>query len=283
MSTLVFTGVLDSFPAGKVFVAFDGAGLSFEPLFHYACLQFWSDRGNEIMSHPFKLEVAVRDQTGRSASRRIRQAGRIPAVLYGKHTKPETLSIESREFSRLLKSVGDRAILVELHREDVPVQALSILQEIQRDRITDRFLHVDLHEVKPDEKFDIRVPLRLVGESFGVKNQRGVLEINTHLLRIRVLPKDLPETITIDVTEMKVGETIKVGGLRPHPGAEFLDAAGQPLVSCVEPVAEVVEGTAATVPVEGAVAVPGAAPTEGTGVAPPAAAAKGAAAPPAKK
>jgi large subunit ribosomal protein L25 len=97
----------------------------------------------------------------------------------------------------------------------------------------------------------------LSGESFGVKNQSGVLEMATPALRIRVLPKDLPEAIVVDVTELKVGETIKVGSLKAIPGVDFLDSKGQPVVACVEPVAEVVQAVAATAaPAEGAAAAP---------------------------
>ncbi|MEY4941676.1 MAG: hypothetical protein RIQ93_3411 [Verrucomicrobiota bacterium] len=217
------------------------------------------------MSQQFKLNVASRAQTGRSASRRLRKANRVPAILYGKHTKPESLSIEGPEFVRFLKSVGDRAVLIELQRGDQAGKALSFLQEVQRDPITDKYLHVDLQEVKSDEKFEIRVPVHVSGESFGVKNQSGVLEMNIHGLRIRVLPKDLPEAILVDVTELKVGETIKVGSLKPVAGVEFLDLKGQPVVSCVEPVGEIVQETAAATPSagEGAAAAAAAAPAEG--------------------
>jgi large subunit ribosomal protein L25 len=210
------------------------------------------------MKTPLTLKVATRAQTGRSASRRLRKGNCIPAILYGKHTDPEKLSIDGPEFTRLLKTVAGRALLIELSRDDKPDKALSFLQEIQRDPMTDRYLHVDLHEVKAEEKFEIRVPVRVTGESFGVKNQSGVLEIASHLLRIRCLPKDLPESIEVDVTPLNVGQTIKIGELKPVPGVTFLDDKGQPVVSCVEPVAEIVqEVVAAEVPVEG-VAVPGA-------------------------
>ncbi len=231
--------------------------------------------GTKSMKQQFKLNVTPRAQTGRSASRRLRKANRVPAILYGKHTSPELLSIEGPEFVRLLKTVGGRAVLVELSRSDKADTALSFLQEVQRDPITDKYLHVDLQEVKADEKFEIRVPVRIVGESFGVKNQSGVLEMNTQLLRIRCLPKDLPEAISIDVTELKVGETIKVGAVKSVPGVELLDTKGQPVVSCVEPVAEIVQEVVAAAPVEGAAA----APAEGAAAAPGAAPAAGAAAP----
>lgn len=243
--------------------------------------------GTKSMSQNYKLNVAERAQTGRSASRRLRKVNRVPAILYGKHTKPESLSIEGPEFTRLLKAVGGRSVLIELERSGKAEKALSFLQEVQRDPITDKYLHVDLQEVKSNEKFEIRVPVHVVGESFGVKNQSGVLEMASHALRVRVLPKDLPEAIAVDVTELKVGETIKVGSLKPIPGVDFLDPKGQPVVSCVEPVAEIVqEVAAAAAPAEGAAAAPAAgaaAPAEGAaapaaGAAAPAAGAKPAAA-----
>lgn len=234
------------------------------------------------------LNVSARAQTGRSASRRVRKANQIPAILYGKHTNPEAISIEAPEFVRLLKSVAGRALLIELNRADKATKALSFLQEVQRDPITDKFLHVDLQEVKSDEKLEIRVPVQVIGESFGVKNQSGVLEIATHALRIRCLPKDLPPVIEVDVTELKVGEAFKVGTLKAIAGVEFLDSKGQPVVSCVEPVGEVAAATpaagAAAAPAAGAAAAPAgdakaAAPAGDAKAAAPAAGAKPAAAP----
>ena len=239
------------------------------------------------------LNVTTRAQTGRSASRRVRKANQIPAILYGKHTKPETLAVDAPEFVRLLKSVAGRALLIELTRKDSSSKALSFLQEVQRDPITDKFLHIDLQEVKADEKLEIRVPIQVTGESFGVKNQSGVLEIATQALRIRCLPKDLPPVIEVDVTELKVGEAFKVGTLKPIPGVEYLDSKGQPVVSCVEPVGEIASATpaagaapaagdakaGAAAPAAGAAAAPAAAPAAGAKAAAPAAGAKPAAAP----
>lgn len=237
------------------------------------------------MNQQFTLNVESRAQTGRSASRRLRKANRIPAILYGKHTKPESLSVDTPEFTRLLKVVAGRAVLIELSRGDKPEKALSFLQEVQRDPMTDSFLHLDFQEVKANEKIEIRVPVRVVGESFGVKNQNGVLEIAAHDLRIRCLPVNLPAVIEVDVTELEVGETFKVAELKPIDGVEFLDSKGQPVVSCVEPVAEEVEATpAATAEAAAPGAAPAAAaPTAAAPGAPGAPAATPAPAPAAKK
>jgi large subunit ribosomal protein L25 len=210
----------------------------------------------------YQLTVTTREGTGRSASRRLRKAEKIPAILYGKHTKPETLAVNAPEFVKLLKEIAGRAALVELKR-DGGANALSFLQEIQRDPITDRYLHVDLQEVKENEKMVISVTVRVTGEAYGVKTEGGVLDTQTKRLRIRTLPKDLPEFIEVNVTDLKMGEAIHVGSLKAIAGVEYLDDPQQPVVLCVAPPEE--EVVAAPVAAEGAAA--------------PAAGAEGAAAP----
>jgi large subunit ribosomal protein L25 len=224
------------------------------------------------MKQQFTLNVSPREGTGRSASRRLRKQDRVPAILYGKHTAPITLSLDGPEFARLVKAIGDNAALIEL--KGTGDHPLSILQEVQRDAMTDRFLHVDLHEVKADEKMEINVPVHMSGESTGVKNEAGVLEVASHTLRIRCLPKDLPAFIDVDVTELHVGQTIHIRELKLVAGVVFLGDKSQPVVSCVQPVEEIVEAVVETavpaegvplegVAAEGAAAVPGATPVPG--------------------
>lgn len=201
----------------------------------------------------YQLTVTSREGTGRSASRRLRKAEKIPAILYGKHTKPETLAVNSTEFVKLLKDIAGRAALVELKR-DTGAAALSFLQEVQRDPITDKYLHVDLQEVKENEKMVISVSVVVVGESTGVKNEGGLLDVATKRLKIRCLPKDLPAFIEVDVTPLKLNDSIHVSEMKPIPGVEFLDKPNQAVVLCVEPQEEVAATTTAAAPAEGAAA-----------------------------
>jgi large subunit ribosomal protein L25 len=221
----------------------------------------------------YQLTVTSREGTGRSASRRLRKAEKIPAILYGKHTKPENLAVNGPEFVKLRKEIGGKAALIELKR-DAGATALSFLQEIQRDPITDKYLHLDLQEVKENEKMIINVALSIMGEAYGVKTEGGILETASHRLRIRCLPKDLPDFIEVNVTELKVGETIHVSELKPIAGVEFLDDKNQAVVICVEPPAEEVVAAptadAAAAPADGA-AAPAA---DGAAAAPAAAGAK---------
>jgi large subunit ribosomal protein L25 len=203
----------------------------------------------------YQLTVTPREGTGRSASRRLRKAEKIPAILYGKHTKPENLAIDAPEFIKLLKEIRGSAALIELKR-DAGTAALSFLQEIQRDPITDKYLHLDLQEVKENEKMIISVSIHVVGEAYGVKTEGGILETTAHRLRIRCLPNDLPAFIEVNVAELKVGEAIHVSELKPIAGVEYLDDKNQTVVLCVEPPAEEVAAVVET-PVEGAVAADG--------------------------
>jgi large subunit ribosomal protein L25 len=228
----------------------------------------------------YQLTVTTREGTGRSASRRLRKAEKIPAILYGKHTKPENLAVSGPEFVKLRKEIGGKAALIELKRDAGPT-ALSFLQEIQRDPITDKYLHLDLQEVKENEKMIISVAIQVIGEAYGVKTEGGILETAAHRLRIRCLPKDLPDFIEVNVAELKVGEAIHVSELKPIAGVDFLDDKNQTVVLCVEPPAEEVAATpaadAAAAPAEGAAAAAPAA-----GAAAPAAAGDAKAAAPAK-
>ena len=206
----------------------------------------------------FQLTVTNREGTGRSASRRLRKAEKIPAILYGKHTKPETLSVNGPEFVKLLKEINGRAALIELKR-DAGATALSFLQEIQRDPITDRYLHVDLQEVKENEKMIISVLVRVVGEAYGVKTEGGVLDTATKRLRIRTLPKDLPDFIEVNITDLKMGEAIHVSEIKAPAGVELLDDPIQAVVLCVAPPEEEVVVAATPAAGEGAPAAAGAA------------------------
>lgn len=182
------------------------------------------------MSTSTTLTVTQREATGRSASRRLRKANQIPAILYGKHTDPVKLTVDALEFTKMLRSISGRKTIIELEGEGRE-KSLSFLQEVQKDPIKDIFLHADFQEVRADEKFDVEVPIQVKGESIGVKMQNGILEIATHTVKVRCLAKDLPGAIVIDITELNVEETIKVSGLPQLEGVEYRDSADQAVIS----------------------------------------------------
>ncbi len=185
----------------------------------------------------YTLKIARRDGIGRQASRRVRQDGRIPAVLYGKLNPPQALSLDAPEFTRLMKTIGNAAAIIEIKEDDAD-QRLSFIQEVQRDAMSDKVLHVDLHEVSASDEMEVAVTVHTVGDCVGVRTESGILEIVAYEVHVRCLPKDLPEFIQVDVTNLHINETIHVRDLPALPGVRFTDDPFQSVVSCLEPVAE---------------------------------------------
>src|SRR5690606_22908083 len=133
-----------------------------------------------------KLNVQSRNESGRGPARRLRASGSIPAVLYGKHTEPASLAVEKKEIDRLLKEAAGTTALVQLSR-DGGKPVLSLLQEMQRNPVTDQILHIDFQEVSTREEMLTHVNIQLVGEAYGVKNQNGTLDFVSYTVDIRCL------------------------------------------------------------------------------------------------
>lgn len=181
-----------------------------------------------------KINVNAREGKGRGPAKRLRMAGHIPAVIYGKHSEPRTVSLKSTDFARLLKETAGSKALVEIQQEGLP-GTLSVIQEVQKDVVHDRVLHIDFHGVSASEKMDTSVAIHVVGESVGVKNEGGVIEMVSHEISVRCLPRDLPEYVEINVTDLKVTDSIHIRDLQEIPGVEFLGEPDQVLVSCSGP------------------------------------------------
>lgn len=192
------------------------------------------------------LNVSTRDNSGRTASTRLRDAGQIPAVLYGP-TGVRHLTIDGSDFRKLWKQVAGRTALIELVSEGAE-SALSIIQETQRDPRTDAFMHIDFKEILRGRDMHASVAVHTEGESFGVRNEGGVLEIQLHDVQIRCRPRHLPEMIVVDVTELHAGQTIKVKDLPVLEGVTYESDSELVVIACatkVEEVAEPAEGETA--------------------------------------
>lgn len=179
-----------------------------------------------------KLSVSPRTETGRGPMKRLRAAGSIPAVVYGQSgVKP--LSVKSDDFRKLMRSTGGSAALIEI--ENGKNTTLTIIQDTQRDPCTDKFLHIDFHEVRQDQAMHTTLPVHIQGDSIGVKENGGVLELFLHNIGIRCLPKDLPECINVDVSDLKVGMSLHVKDLPAHPGVTYLVDEDVTVVACIAP------------------------------------------------
>ncbi len=209
-----------------------------------------------------KLVGEKREGTGKGVARKLRAAGRVPAVLYGHGMDPISLSVDSRELLHLFHTGAGTNVLVDLVVDGA--DHLALAREIQRDVIKGRYVHVDFVAVRRDQKITISVPIRVVGDSVGVK-AGGVLEHHLWEVQVECLPTDVPEAIEADVSELEIGSGLRVSDLVPPKGATILTNPEDSVVAVQQPQARDVElEEEAAEGVEGEAAEGEGAPAEGT-------------------
>ncbi|MGI8819834.1 MAG: 50S ribosomal protein L25 [Chthoniobacterales bacterium] len=162
------------------------------------------------MAKQVKLTASRRTATGRSAVRRLKSEGVVPAVIYGGQNQPEPLQVSRREINALLSHAAGENILVELEIAGEATNRLAMVQEVQHAPLGGNVLHVDFHAVSMDEMIEADVPLEPTGTANGVKNFGGLLEQSLRSLSIECLPRDLPDVITVDVSALNIGDAIHV-------------------------------------------------------------------------
>ncbi|MGD9896563.1 MAG: 50S ribosomal protein L25 [Candidatus Methylacidiphilaceae bacterium] len=191
------------------------------------------------MARTVSLKAQQRSAVGRHRVRRLRAEGKVPAVLYGRKGHV-ALEISARELVEALHGRGTEKVLIDLQVKDAEnsQQKLAFLQAIQEHPLTDRILHVDLHELSADEKIHTEVEVHPVGEPVGVRTGGGLLQAPIRHLRISCLPHDLPEAIPVDIEALGVGQSIHVGDIVPPAGVEFLTPKDHVLFTITAPQTE---------------------------------------------
>lgn len=185
--------------------------------------------------------VAVRRNTvGKNEAVRTRQAGKIPAVLYGGDSKVgESVSVDPKELSRILHSQSGLNSIITLTIDGAP-EARVLVKEYQIDPVTHRLLHADFFRVAMDRLLRVTVPVQITGEAKGVKVQGGTLDFVHRDVDVECLPADIPESIVVDVTELMISQGVRV---RDLPADGKWKAVSEPemlIVHIVAPRAEVV-------------------------------------------
>ena len=180
-----------------------------------------------------------------AASKKLRSTGRVPAVIYGRHNPPQNLEFNTKEIKDVINKSHSEIVLLDLSvKDDKKPKRLALVQEIQHHVLTNEMLHVDLHEVAEDEKVTVMVPVESTGEAVGVKTGGGTLEHVLFKLKVRALPKDLPDALVVDVTSLEIGKAIHIGEMKAPPGVEILGDKHIPVLSVAAPVSEAQEAAA---------------------------------------
>ena len=189
-----------------------------------------------VMAKILDLIAQPRTSEGTGAVNRLRKAGSIPAVVYGRKTAVTNVQVNSKVFTKLLESSASDNILVSLKLDSG--EQLALVQEVQHDHLRGGILHVDFHAIAMDEEIHAEVPVEAVGEAEGAK-LGGLIESIHHTLEVRCLPKDLPERLTVDVTNLKVGEAIHVRDITLPEGVRAKLDGDVVILMCEAPKVEV--------------------------------------------
>ncbi len=179
-----------------------------------------------------KLGAAPRGNAGKGAARKLRSAGRVPAVLYGHGEQPRPLSVNAHDLGLLIGSISVDNTIVTLDIEGEGPQDV-LLREVQMHPFKPEALHVDFFHVHAGEKVHVKVPVRLTGTPVGVHTDGGVLDHVLYEVDVECLPANIPDAVEIDVSGLGLGESVRVGEIPAREGVKFLQDADLPIASVV--------------------------------------------------
>jgi len=198
------------------------------------------------------LAAEIREGTGKGKARKLRTRGLVPAIFYGPRSETIPLVIDSKEFSRSLQTEAGENVLIdlEIRKGDQPERKVVMVKDIQIDPLQRAILHTDFYEVAMDEMVTVEVPIHLVGKPEGTK-MGGILEQVQRVIEIQCFPGDIPKSVDIDVSSLKIGDSIHVQDIQVEK-AKILSDTNLTIATVVPPLAEekVVEEVAAEAPEE---------------------------------
>jgi large subunit ribosomal protein L25 len=185
------------------------------------------------------IKTERRERYGKGMSRKIRREGMLPVILYGPNTENIPLIMNKKDVFRILKSESGENTLFKVafdsEKRDV------MIKELQQDVVSDEILHVDLIQIALDKKIRVTVPLVLVGDAVGVKTEGGFVDFMTRELEIECLPKDIPEHIDVDISELHLNQSVKVEDIPRVGNVEFASDPQTVLVHVLAQKAEEIE------------------------------------------
>ena len=182
-------------------------------------------------------------------ARRVRKGGLVPATLYGAGKQPVSISLNPKQVSQILRSGAGHNTIFELQMDGEKTMAMFV--DWQHEPIKGAMLHVDVKRIAMDRKLVVKVPIVIVGESIGIKQDGGVLEQVLREIELECLPADIPNSIEVNVTELRHGQVIRVKDLEHGGKLHFVTDEESPVIHIVH-IKEVVEATPEAVATEAA-------------------------------
>ncbi|KPJ59287.1 MAG: hypothetical protein AMJ42_02110 [Deltaproteobacteria bacterium DG_8] len=191
------------------------------------------------MAEKLKLTATVRKEIGKGVARRLRKKGMLPAVIYGHNTPSTPLAIDSKHLQKVIGGGKSEHRLLGLSIEGngEPTEKTVMIKELQIDPVKRHYLHVDFFEVAMDEEITIPIPIKLIGEAEGVE-LGGVLQQVRRELEIKCLPSQIPDSLEIDVSSLRIGDSIHLKDVQLPPGIKVLEDTDLTIATVLAPTIE---------------------------------------------
>ncbi len=186
------------------------------------------------MSTTVQLNAKVRTGTGKGAARKIRQNGGVPGILYGERKDPVLVEFDGREFLRLVKGHTISNLIIDFMVSGESEAVKTLIREVQVDPLTQEVVHVDLNRISMTERIEVEVPVNVTGMPVGVKEFGGILQHAVRSLLIKCLAANIPDQITVDVSQLMIGDSLHVSDLS-IPDVEILEETTVAIASVVPP------------------------------------------------
>jgi large subunit ribosomal protein L25 len=165
-----------------------------------------------------ELNVYPRQTKGKNANRRTRAAGRVPGTLYGKTRESVNIEVDGHQFDLLVGGLGGASVIFALKQEGDDADAIALLREVQRNPVSDEVLHVDLMEIPRGVPIEVPVRVEPVGQPPAIKRGDAVLAQIMESVEISCLPRDLPDSIEVDISGLDTGDRLYVKDLKTPVG-----------------------------------------------------------------
>jgi large subunit ribosomal protein L25 len=187
-----------------------------------------------------QLKTRTRTTKGNGPARAMRREGRMPAVLYGPNTEPMMLSVDMYDLEMVLKQGNIGRAILDLDIDDGKSTKSAMVKELQTHPVSQAFLHMDLYEISMDRKIRVNVPVVTTGKSKGVE-LGGMLQLIRRELEVYCLPNEIPEAITIDITDLDMGDAIHVEDIQLGGDLEISHEVNFTVLTVVSPKVEAEE------------------------------------------
>ncbi len=177
------------------------------------------------------IEVNRREETGKNANRRLRASGFIPAVVYGGGRDSLSIQVEKQVIHDLLRQEGGEHAVFLLKLAGTDKSRHTMVRDVEIDSVSRQIIHIDFQRVLMTEKVKVMVGIELLGTPEGVKNEGGVMDFITREVEIESLPGDLPAKLTLDVTDLNIGDHLEAKDLEIPEKVELMEELGRVIVS----------------------------------------------------